>query len=113
MGEAQAMKRKRKRVDARRGKAAYQRGYRKGHARGYRKGHEAGRRWEQSGGGIPSTEPTIRRIVEERTLERAFHSALFPTFLFRADVRPTRTMQLRSWLARALFRLAARIRGKA
>lgn len=37
---------------------------------------------------VISQDPTIRALVQDGMLERAFHDALFPALLFRADVEP-------------------------
>ncbi len=37
---------------------------------------------------VISQDPTIRSLVQDGMLERAFHDALFPALLFRADVEP-------------------------
>lgn len=37
---------------------------------------------------VIAQDPTIRALVQDGMLERAFHDALFPALLFRADVEP-------------------------
>ena len=37
---------------------------------------------------VISQDPTIRALVQDGMLERAFHDALFPALLFRADCEP-------------------------